>query len=154
MRGFSGPLALLAVAVLVAWNVHDRLTLSGRTAYHLTGWIAFGLIVATWVLASRDTAAPAVGPSRLVWAAVLLGGAVLVHTGLRGPDGWLEIGLCVLVLASCVVGFAMDGRQPRRVATRQGIQVPLLAGVLGAALIHGVLCHAHGYLAALTGATP
>ncbi len=86
-----------------------------------------------------------------------------LHLEFRAPNGWLESALAAMFVALVASGLAgvllqlglrggaIDAEETGPLLVRRWlfVHVPLSASVLSLGLLHGVLVHAHGFLAHL-----
>ena len=160
LLGFM-PVGLLGLALA---GVSHVLTTTQRQPWFLTGWILLAAL--GWVglrmlrrAAGRDPS-PSTPSLPLARANALLLVLYLWHTGFRLPHGGFEIALATLFgiyLASAVAG-CLTGTDAAAPPSRRGrwswIHEPVAYSLIPFALLHGVLAHAHGFLAKTFGVSP
>ncbi|MEM7167370.1 MAG: hypothetical protein AAF581_18050 [Planctomycetota bacterium] len=96
--------------------------------------------------AAADAAAP-LGVSRpFFWAVCGLTGCYLLHTGVRAPEGGMEWVLTFLFAAFVISTLGLHA-WPQRAGRCLFVQLAAAYALLPLGLLHGVLAHAHGFLA-------
>ena len=161
-----GLAALLGLsALLVTGSIVAASSL--RQPWLWTGWLLFLVVLFFEALlllrlrrAPRDPqwgSAPAPGKATFHLYATLFAVVLyLVHIDLRVPRGGFEIALTLLFSAfagSSLVGAVLrrlPGKGPRLEWLERHwlhLHIPLVYCVLPFALLHGILAHAHGFLA-------
>ncbi len=141
-----------AALCLLAWRTSAQGSL--QTSYFLTGWLATLPVVVlalAWWIGGLDDAGLARRLRTQLWLGLVLVVLYAAHVELRVPNGVMETTLSLLfgaTLVSTVGGFAMvgTGSFQRRWAIAH---VALVHGLLSLTVVHGVLMHFHGALAAL-----
>ncbi len=148
-----------ASGLLIAADVVARSSLH-QTWFH-TGWILLLFLgVLTVILSPRQNRRNAPWmPSPIStgsWGFCLV--LYQVHTGFRLPRGGFEVAIAILfclVAISALVGYLSSTGQisgPRWRWASSGweyVYLPCSASLLVLSLLHGILAHAHGYLAYL-----
>ena len=121
-----------------------------RHAGYASGWLLMAVLLAVGLIPSRKS-----GPKIHVVAGIAALALFGAHMNFGLPDGGYEValaGLFIIVSASGIVGRAAqpetEGAPPAR---WRYVHVSLTWALLGFALLHGILMHAHGLMAAWLG---
>ncbi len=167
-----GLTALVAAALLA-----DLLRATGRHLFYPSGWVLAVLLVAVWYttrLTARSLSRWSLSGkvARRVHATVLGACTLLfaLHSDFGWPDGLLEMVMWVLFVIALVAGLLglhysrspdgsqasgspelMQDRSFRRQRAMMMISVPAVTALVPLGLLHGVLCHAHGFLSYISG---
>ena len=130
--------------------------------WHVSGWVTFAsvllvaasAIVQVWRVQKRRGAEPSSQLSVSTahsFAIIVVVGAYLVHTGARLPQGGMEWVLTFLFVSFAASTLALKFRVTSRLIF---VRLTTAYALLPLALLHGVLAHAHGYLAHQAGMSP
>lgn len=159
-------ISLVAAVSLAGLYLHWAALTTLRNTYYLGGWFLFILI---FILAFHDPRKPGKrvlsnGESRWrpshAWLGILSAVFYFLHTGLRFPQGVFERLLAALFLTVAISGMVgiryaakLDDDTLETVAESQEIptwlsfHVPLTYALILSSIVHGILAHAHGWLA-------
>lgn len=158
--GAGGVLFVAAVAFVGSRHVFAEL----RSPWFATGWL-LAAVFSTWLLLElwRTFRSQSVRPSSPWLGALALGSAALflVHVDVRLPRGGMEIAM-TLVFATFAAGLLLNvlgrllpleeavGARVQRVGRL--VYLPAACSLFPLVVLHGLIIHAHGYLAHLSGA--
>lgn len=142
-------LAALAGLLLVFWLLNAHFSESLRNTSYASGWILMILLLALalWIPGTILARAHA-------GLGILALALFAAHMNFGMPDGGFEILLALLFgavsLSGVVGGRAMrlgEGEEPPPTPMWRYVHVSLTWALVGFALLHGILMHAHGLLA-------
>ncbi|MCB0218986.1 MAG: DUF4405 domain-containing protein [Chrysiogenetes bacterium] len=140
-------LAALAGLLLVFWLANSHFSASLRNTSYASGWVLMVLLLALALCLPGTLLARAHAGLGIVALALFV-----AHMNFGLPDGGFEILLALLFVAVSLSGIvgrraapAAEGEQA--VPAWRYVHLSLTWALVGFALIHGILMHAHGLLA-------
>ena len=140
-------LAALAALLFVFWLLNSYLTDSLRNAAYASGWVLMVLLLALALFPQKTVLARVHGGLGTLALALFV-----THMDFGLPDGGFEILLAVLFVVVSLSGIVgtraiQAGEEEPPTSTWRYVHASLTWGLLGFALLHGILMHAHGLMA-------